>query len=117
MQLTEKHIRRIAMEISIHEHVEEVINWYNDGNLVWSDVEGIGYGWLWAAYEHRPEDWKKLIGRRSIEFLNNLLHGENENTIQFKRKKDSKTWIITSKYNKKIEQEVHITVSNKELFF
>lgn len=78
-RLDEKVLLELKMTTSLYEHIEIVINYYDDDEdrpycNTWTDVEGMGYGWAWCNYEEK--DWHKmmsnLVSREAESLLKNM---------------------------------------------
>ncbi|WP_440110122.1 hypothetical protein [Paenibacillus sp. QZ-Y1] len=73
-QLDYKVILELKMMTSFYDYIEINTTYHddkNDENLVtWVDIEGMGYGWIWANHEER--DWYKMMLRLVDEECNHL---------------------------------------------
>ncbi|MFE6075672.1 hypothetical protein ACFVQB_14465 [Paenibacillus sp. NPDC057886] len=64
-QLDHKVILELKMMTSFYDYIEINTTYHDDmsdQNLVtWMDIEGMGYGWIWASYDEK--DWFKMMLR------------------------------------------------------
>nr|WP_145401609.1 hypothetical protein [Paenibacillus xylanexedens] len=64
-QLDSKILLELKMMTSFYDYIEINTTYHddeNDQNLVtWLDIEGMGYGWVWANYDEK--DWYKMMLR------------------------------------------------------
>lgn len=116
-QVDEKILLELKMTTSLYEHIEIITNYYDDENEPyfnnWTDVEGMGYGWVWLRYDEK--DWHKMMGMLVSREAESLLK-EMDNTLYFVYENEKvKTYhfITLDKYR----EDVLISFSNEEIFY
>lgn len=87
--------------------------WYDDFDHphknTWTDIEGIGYGWIWLNYENSERLQRKAIIRFAMGS-----YKECKNEIYIRRARDTSEIILENKNGNSI---IRIRVSNKELYW
>lgn len=53
--LTDKILNSLRMETSLYDYIE--LLWYQikSNEVVWVDIEGMGYGWRWMSWENKVD--------------------------------------------------------------
>lgn len=74
--LTKPVIEEMEEAAKSYPHLEVLLNLYDDSedpNLnTWTDVEGMGYGWLWN--KHPEEKWHEELLHHAVKSTSELLH-------------------------------------------
>ncbi|WP_080845677.1 hypothetical protein [Cytobacillus gottheilii] len=111
------------MTTSLYEHIEIVTNFYDDERnpfrCNWTDVEGMGYGWVWMQYEEK--DWHKMMGKLVQHETKSLLKVMDDTLYFVYEKKKAKTYhfVTMGRFVTKggWREDTIITLSNEELFY
>jgi hypothetical protein len=114
--VNENILRELKMTTSLYDYIEIVTNYYDDDEMPyvnnWTDVEGMGYGWVWMNYEEK--DWHKMMGRLVLDKADSLLK-YMENTLYFVYENEKvKTYhfIMLFEYR----EDILISFSNEEIW-
>lgn len=115
-QLNEKVLMELKMTTSLYDYIEIVTNYYDDEDNPyfnnWTDVEGMGYGWVWLNYEEK--DWHKMMSKLVYREADSLLL-DMDNTLYFVYENERvKTYHFISLGD--CRQDVLIGFSNDEIF-
>lgn len=115
-QLNEKLLLELKMTTSLYDYIEIITNYYDDKENPyfnnWTDIEGMGYGWMWLNYEEK--DWHKMMSRLVGDEADHLLH--NMDTFLYVVYENERAKIyhfvtVDGIYRK----DIIISFSNKEL--
>lgn len=115
--LNEKVLLELKMNTSLFEHIEVVIDYYDDdempGENNWTDVEGMGYGWRWLHYDKGR--WHEMMCKIVAEECEGLLNNINKVYYIIAQENEKKIYhlITLDEYR----TDTIVTLSNEELFY
>jgi hypothetical protein len=118
-QLDEKVLLELKMTTSLYSDIDIITNYYDDERMPyinnWTDVEGMGYGWVWL--NHEEKDWHKMMGKLVSDEADSLLL-DMDDTLYFVYEDESvKTYHFVYLGKGSYRQDVLIRFSNEELFY
>jgi len=115
-QLNEKLLLELKMTTSLYEYIEIVTNYYDDEDNPyvnnWTDIEGMGYGWVWLRHEEK--DWHKMMARLVGEEAEYLMRDMDDILYFVYENERAKVYhfvFVDGVYRK----DIIISFSNKEL--
>lgn len=116
-QVNEKVLLELRMTTSLYEHIEIVTNYYDDERNPyynnWTDVEGMGYGWVWLRYEE--EDWHKMMSKLVSHEADSLLQDMDTTLYFVYENEERKVYHFVSLGDWR--EDVLISFSNDEIYF
>ncbi|PLR99604.1 hypothetical protein [Bacillus sp. T33-2] len=82
--IVEEVLMELKMITSLYNYIQVVTKYYDDEERpyvnTWVDIEGMGYGWAWMAYEEK--DWHKMMSKMVACEADRMLK-DMENTLYF----------------------------------
>ncbi|WP_025909284.1 hypothetical protein [Priestia flexa] len=116
-QMNEKLLLELKMTTSLYSDMQVVTNYYDNEDDPyfnnWTDIEGMGYGWVWMRYEEK--DWHKMMSQMIGEEVKYLLENEDYTLYFVYENEKIKTYhfVELGLYRK----DVIISFSNEELWY
>lgn len=101
------------MTASLNEYIQVLIHRIDGDENIWTDVEGMGYGWLWLNKEEHT--WYKMMFKHIKYVLS--FSDLNKNNIFYTKVVENgltKYYIIDREQN---FRDIEISLSNKELYY
>lgn len=117
-KLNEKILLELKMMTSLYEYIEVVTNYFDDVKRPnfnnWTDVEGMGYGWIWMNYEEK--NWHKMMGRIVADECNYLLTCMQDVYYMVYENERCKTYHFIN-INPYGRTDILVGLSNEEIWF
>lgn len=118
-------IDSMKYHIDNNEYIERVEPLYSDEDSpyepYWFDIEGIGYGWIWATEKEKPELWKGMIADSTIRELEYMLDNCQDKVAYFVMQSEDK--VIYHFVNMDFDEDggyrrdMTVSMSDKEMDF
>lgn len=116
--LNEKVLLELRMTTSLYEYIEVITNYYDDEEKPdfnnWTDVEGMGYGWVWSRYDESR--WHEMMSRIVSQESEELLKTMDDTYFLIYDDERGKVFHFMTIY-KTHRYDTIITFSNDELFY